>query len=368
MLDGIPLPPLPGTPAAPPGTALHSGNHPAGDGRDAQGALAARLTTEVARPSGRLHVVGHSFGGQVALDFALLVPQQVATLTLLCSRDTPFPAFAAAAARLRGGAPVDADAALSRWFTPAELDRGAPVVMLRAPLPAASGPPVVGGCAGCHRPLRPGRPHRLHPDPGHAHRSRTRPGVHSGRHVSPGQPPAQGHPADPARRRAHDTLHRSSRPGRAHPPRRQAMIAGFPATPLALPNPPCPIPDSREPRTRSLAVLSSREPGHPRATSGMRVRESRIFKGAWLPWSGWSSVNGRPGMGAKLAGCHRVPQLSYRYPARKEVAGLYPWLSRTVHSQLTRTRCSARSGSVASPLMLSFRTGCPGLIAACRRL
>ena len=99
---------------------------PAGDARDAQGALAARLAAEVARPAGRLHVVGHSFGGQVALDFALLVPRQVATLTLLCSRDTPFPAFAAA--RLRGGAPVDADAALSRWFTPAELDRGGPVV------------------------------------------------------------------------------------------------------------------------------------------------------------------------------------------------------------------------------------------------
>jgi pimeloyl-ACP methyl ester carboxylesterase len=101
---------------------------PAGDARDAQGALAARLTAEAARPIGRLHVVGHSFGGQVALDFALLVPQQVATLTLLCSRDTPFPAFAAAAARLRGGAPVDAEAALSRWFTPGELDRAGPVV------------------------------------------------------------------------------------------------------------------------------------------------------------------------------------------------------------------------------------------------
>jgi pimeloyl-ACP methyl ester carboxylesterase len=101
---------------------------PAGDARDAQGALAARLTAEAARPIGRLHVVGHSFGGQVALDFALLVPQQVATLTLLCSRDTPFPAFAAAATRLRGGATVDADAALGRWFTPAELDRGGPVV------------------------------------------------------------------------------------------------------------------------------------------------------------------------------------------------------------------------------------------------
>jgi 3-oxoadipate enol-lactonase len=49
-------------------------------------------------------------------------------LTLLCSRDTPFPAFAAAAARLCGGEAIDADAALSRWFIPAELERGGPVV------------------------------------------------------------------------------------------------------------------------------------------------------------------------------------------------------------------------------------------------
>jgi 3-oxoadipate enol-lactonase len=110
------------------GTVLSPAITPAGDARDAQGALAARLAAGVARPAGRLHVVGHSFGGQVALDFALLVPQLVATLTLLCSRDTPFPAFAAAAARLRGGAPVDADAALSRWFTPAELDQDGPVI------------------------------------------------------------------------------------------------------------------------------------------------------------------------------------------------------------------------------------------------
>ena len=101
---------------------------PPGDARDAQGALAAWPATQTAWPAGRLHVAGHSFGGQVALDFALLVPQRVATLTLLCTRDTPFPAFAAAAARLREGEPVDAGAALSRWFTPAELDRAGPVV------------------------------------------------------------------------------------------------------------------------------------------------------------------------------------------------------------------------------------------------
>jgi pimeloyl-ACP methyl ester carboxylesterase len=101
---------------------------PAGEARDVPGTLAARVAAEVAELPGRLHVVGHSFGGQVALDLALLAPQRVATLTLLCTRDTPFPAFAAAAARLRDGGPVDTGAALGRWFTPAELDRRGPVV------------------------------------------------------------------------------------------------------------------------------------------------------------------------------------------------------------------------------------------------
>ena len=101
---------------------------PAGEARDVPGTLAARVAAEVAEGPGRLHVVGHSFGGQVALDLALLAPHRVATLTLLCSRDTPYPAFAGAAARLRDGGQVDASAALGRWFTPAELDRGGPVV------------------------------------------------------------------------------------------------------------------------------------------------------------------------------------------------------------------------------------------------
>jgi pimeloyl-ACP methyl ester carboxylesterase len=101
---------------------------PAGDAPDAQRVLAARLAADIAQPADRLHVVGHSFGGQVALDFVLLAPQRVATLTLLCSRDTPFPAFAAAAARLRAGEPVDVGAVLGRWFTRAELDRDGPVV------------------------------------------------------------------------------------------------------------------------------------------------------------------------------------------------------------------------------------------------
>lgn len=66
-------------------------------------------------------VVGHSFGGQVALELALLRPKQVRTLTILCSRDTPFPAFAEAAAALRDQQLPAIDTTLARWFTPAEL-------------------------------------------------------------------------------------------------------------------------------------------------------------------------------------------------------------------------------------------------------
>jgi hypothetical protein len=51
------------------------------------------------------------------------------------------------------------------------------------------------------------------------------------------------------------------------------MIAGFPATPLALSTAPCPMPDPKEPpKTRSLALLSSQELDRHRATSGMRGR------------------------------------------------------------------------------------------------
>jgi pimeloyl-ACP methyl ester carboxylesterase len=101
---------------------------PVAGGPDTQAALAVRLASALEHSSQWLHVVGHSFGGQVAIDFALLAPQRVRTLTVICSRDTPFPAFAAAAARLRGGDPVDAGAVLGRWFTAPELAADGPVV------------------------------------------------------------------------------------------------------------------------------------------------------------------------------------------------------------------------------------------------
>jgi pimeloyl-ACP methyl ester carboxylesterase len=96
--------------------------------RDTQAALAGHLACALERFPERLHVAGHSFGGQVAIDFALLAPRRVRTLTVVCSRDTPFPAFAAAAARLRDGTAVDAGAVLGRWFTAPELAAGGAVV------------------------------------------------------------------------------------------------------------------------------------------------------------------------------------------------------------------------------------------------
>ena len=101
---------------------------PAAGRRDTQAALAAHLAAALEQFPERLHVVGHSFGGQVAIDVALLAPRRVQTLTLVCSRDTPFPAFAAAAARLRHGDPVDIGAALGRWFTEPEINARGPVV------------------------------------------------------------------------------------------------------------------------------------------------------------------------------------------------------------------------------------------------
>ncbi|MBV9096025.1 MAG: alpha/beta fold hydrolase [Streptosporangiaceae bacterium] len=132
LLHGTPL-----TPAAWDGVAAHLGRRrhvlcpaatPSGNARDAAAELAARLASTNGGLPERAHLVGHSFGGQVALDLALLAPDRIRTLTLICSRDTPYPAFAAAAAALRRGEPVDPGAVLGRWFTAAELAAAGPVV------------------------------------------------------------------------------------------------------------------------------------------------------------------------------------------------------------------------------------------------
>jgi 3-oxoadipate enol-lactonase len=99
-----------------------------GPAAGAQRALARRLAVpgvvDVPPP---WHVVGHSFGGQVALELAAQRPDLVASLVLLCTRDTPYPPFAAVAAGLSRGT-VDVDGSLRRWFSPAELDANGGVV------------------------------------------------------------------------------------------------------------------------------------------------------------------------------------------------------------------------------------------------
>ncbi|MFE0751548.1 alpha/beta fold hydrolase [Gordonia sp. NPDC058843] len=92
--------------------------------------LQARLAAEVAKSvpaEAPWHVVGHSFGGQVALELAISRPDLVSRLTLLCTRDTPFPAFDVAAAAVATGT-VDVDGTLRRWFSSDELRTDSPVV------------------------------------------------------------------------------------------------------------------------------------------------------------------------------------------------------------------------------------------------
>lgn len=106
-------------------------------GSDPQRRLAHDLA---ARFDGDLDVVGHSFGGQVALEVALAAPERVRSLTILCSRDTPFPAFGAVADAVASGTGVPTvEASLARWFSAAELAGDVNIVELaRSELRAAS--------------------------------------------------------------------------------------------------------------------------------------------------------------------------------------------------------------------------------------
>lgn len=100
---------------------------------DDLGALLDRLGCE------RAHVVGHSFGGQVAARFASTRPQRLASLTIVCARLVPIPAFADAAATVEreGIAPL-AESALARWFSAEAIAGDNPgVAYARAALAAA---------------------------------------------------------------------------------------------------------------------------------------------------------------------------------------------------------------------------------------
>jgi pimeloyl-ACP methyl ester carboxylesterase len=82
----------------------------------------------LAQTRGAWHVVGHSFGGQVAIEVCLAAPERVRSMTGICTRDTPFPAFAAVADAVADPAPIDVEGGLARWFRPPELQAGGPVV------------------------------------------------------------------------------------------------------------------------------------------------------------------------------------------------------------------------------------------------
>lgn len=94
-------------------------------GPNLQRHIASRIATQHA--DGPWHVVGHSFGGQVALELAVRRPDLVSALTLMCTRDTPYPGFAAAADDVAAGA-MDRDVSLRRWFSPGELAADGPAV------------------------------------------------------------------------------------------------------------------------------------------------------------------------------------------------------------------------------------------------
>ena len=133
LLHGTPLTPAVWAGVAerlePTGLVLRPDLRSAGDPTTLQRTLAERILALIGDLPGELHVVGHSFGGQVALDLALAAaPGRVTSLTVICSRATPFAPFAETADGLRRGDPVDVDGAVQRWFRPRELDPEGPVV------------------------------------------------------------------------------------------------------------------------------------------------------------------------------------------------------------------------------------------------
>lgn len=94
------------------------------------GLLQQRLAAAVLAdtPEAPLIVVGHSLGGQVALEMALLAPSRIRRLILVCTRDIPVPEFRDAAQALRDGRPLDIEATIARWFTVSEIAHNGPVV------------------------------------------------------------------------------------------------------------------------------------------------------------------------------------------------------------------------------------------------
>lgn len=66
----------------------------------------------------KVHLLGHSFGGQIAQLFAARLAGRTRRLTLLCTRATPFPPFSDAASVLEQNGLPDPAPVLARWFPP----------------------------------------------------------------------------------------------------------------------------------------------------------------------------------------------------------------------------------------------------------
>ena len=130
LLHGTPLTPAIWTEVASllPGRTWAPDVTPASGTPQPQRHIARALAEQARRSGGRWRVVGHSFGGQIALELAVNAPDVVEELIVVCSRDTPFPTFAAAAASLDAGDAVDTEAALHRWFRPAEIAADPPMI------------------------------------------------------------------------------------------------------------------------------------------------------------------------------------------------------------------------------------------------
>ena len=137
LLHGTPLDPqvwehvrphLPGDVAVPDLNRLIRTTGPAEPAQEPLQAQVAAAVLARLPKNENLLVVGHSFGGQVAIELALKAPHRMRRLIIVCSRHTPCPAFADGARAVRNSQRFDIEADLARWFTPEELARNPPVI------------------------------------------------------------------------------------------------------------------------------------------------------------------------------------------------------------------------------------------------